>query len=252
MKIRDLFEGMVKRSDPYISGERSGPRPASKTTAPKKTNPQIASLAKRANVPLEQVQALWDEVKAGVDVKAPGAYAMISAKVQKKLGLREATEAKADKIVTVYFPISGTFPLTKPEHLDLHSLHADPDSLDQDGRDDDDEDEDVEIDLDGTYGVDVPKSKAMKLIRGFNRMIDEFSEEIPDRFEQDPWSFVDEDEYGDASLGHVYSANFGEATLTKPDGKIMKNYYTIVYALRDVGLLDAEYAEKIASTKDAE
>ena len=89
MKLDELkLEGMVKRSDPYISGDLEGPRP-NVPPATKKRNAKIENLARKAGVSSEKVEQLWADIKKTLDMSHPGAYALLTAKVQRALGLRE-------------------------------------------------------------------------------------------------------------------------------------------------------------------
>ncbi len=88
MKINELFEGMMKRSDPWISGERSDPRPA--PAAPKKPSPhdtKIKNLATKAGVSPEKVERIWGDVRRELDMNHPNAYAILMARVKRVLGV---------------------------------------------------------------------------------------------------------------------------------------------------------------------
>ena len=91
MKINELFEGMMKRSDPWISGERSDPRPSPKAApAPKKSSPhdtKIKNLAAKAGVSPEKVERIWGDVKRELDMNHPNAYAILMARVKRVLGI---------------------------------------------------------------------------------------------------------------------------------------------------------------------
>lgn len=84
MRVIELFEGMMKRSDPYISGDLEGPRPISKSP---KTNSNVERLAKQAKVDVAKVQVLWDAAKKKYDSKHPKYWAIITASVKRELGL---------------------------------------------------------------------------------------------------------------------------------------------------------------------
>ena len=92
MKTAELFEGMMKRSDPWISGERSGPRPEKvepKTAKPTAHQAQLAALAKKANKTVDEVDKLWNDELKQVDPKLQNRYGIAMARVQRKLGLRK-------------------------------------------------------------------------------------------------------------------------------------------------------------------
>ena len=87
MKLTELHEGMMKRSDPYISGARSVPtQPVA--LAKKKESPhsqKIAALAKTAKVKPEVVAQLWDEERDKVDEKHPNRWAIVMNNVKRRL-----------------------------------------------------------------------------------------------------------------------------------------------------------------------
>jgi hypothetical protein len=81
-------EGMMKRSDPWISGERSDERP--KPAAPKKPSAhdtKIKNLAAKANVSPEKVERIWSDVKRELDMNHPNSYAILMARVKRVLGI---------------------------------------------------------------------------------------------------------------------------------------------------------------------
>lgn len=92
MKLAELHEGMMKRSDPYVSGEKSGPRPTHPTVGNvKKTgtshSQRIELLAKKANVQTAQVEKAWDEERNKVDEKHPQRWAIVTTNVKRRLGI---------------------------------------------------------------------------------------------------------------------------------------------------------------------
>ena len=89
MILKDLFEGMMKRSDPYISGELEGKRPV-----PKKTvhDTKILNLAKRAGVSVDKVEQVWDNVRRELDMSLPNAYAILMARTKRVLGVTESLQ----------------------------------------------------------------------------------------------------------------------------------------------------------------
>ena len=84
---KGLKEGMMKRSDPYISGELDGPRPVPKKNS---HDTKILNLAKHAGVTPDKVEQVWADTKKSVDMSQPNAYAIVMSRVQRALGLREA------------------------------------------------------------------------------------------------------------------------------------------------------------------
>jgi len=90
MKINELFEGMMKRSDPWISGERSDERP--KPAVPKKPSAhdtKIKNLAAKAGVSVDKVERIWGDVKRELDMNHPNAYAILMARVKRVLGINQ-------------------------------------------------------------------------------------------------------------------------------------------------------------------
>lgn len=97
MKLLDLHEGMMKRSDPYVSGEVSK-KPEPKTPPKKSAHAtKIANLAKKAGKSEAEVDKLWQDVKRDVDLKIPNAFGIVMSRVQKSLGLREEKEFNDDE-----------------------------------------------------------------------------------------------------------------------------------------------------------
>lgn len=89
IKQSAVKEGMMKRSDPYISGELPGPRPVDKPLK-SKYDRKILNLATKSHKSPEEVEQLWLDTKKTIDMSMPNAYAIVMAKVQRALGLREA------------------------------------------------------------------------------------------------------------------------------------------------------------------
>lgn len=100
MKLLELVEGLMKRSDPYISGARSGPRPpvqAAKPTQPTKPvqatqaktshRSRMTELAKKAKIDPAEVDKIWSEEKDKVDSKNSQRWAIVTNNVKKRLGL---------------------------------------------------------------------------------------------------------------------------------------------------------------------
>ena len=101
MKLAELHEGMMKRSDPYISGEKSGPRPPAQPAKPaeakKPVGPKppagaptphqkkIDALAKKAKLPAAQVEKAWDEERDKVDRNHPQRWALVMNNIKKRL-----------------------------------------------------------------------------------------------------------------------------------------------------------------------
>lgn len=92
MKIIELLEGMMKRSDPYISGDRDGPRPTHPTVGAVKRpgtshSQKMEALAKKAKVQTAQAHKIWDEERDKVDEKHPNRWGIIMSNVKKRLGI---------------------------------------------------------------------------------------------------------------------------------------------------------------------
>lgn len=115
MKLHELHEGMMKRSDPYVSGEVSTkPEPAK----PKKASThatKIANLAKKAGKASAEVEKLWHDVKKDVDLKMPNAYGLVMSRVQKSLGLREEKEFTDDENGSLVYGWKSVKDLTDEE-----------------------------------------------------------------------------------------------------------------------------------------
>jgi len=91
MKFKDfgeIFEGMMKRSDPYISGDKEGPRPIPPKTVGKSAHTKkIEALAKKAKVQLTQVSKIWDEERDKIDEKHPQRWALVMSNAKRRLGI---------------------------------------------------------------------------------------------------------------------------------------------------------------------
>lgn len=77
-------EGMMKRSDPYISGEKSGPRPPDEKLASPRQTPhksKLETLQKKSGKSMEKVEAAWNKaVRETPDGPKKWANVMIRAK----------------------------------------------------------------------------------------------------------------------------------------------------------------------------
>lgn len=85
MKFAEIVEGMMKRSDPYISGDKDGVRPT-----PSKPSPfsiKISKLASQANVPVSKVEAAWETAKSQVDPRLSNRWALVTLKTKQILGI---------------------------------------------------------------------------------------------------------------------------------------------------------------------
>jgi len=93
------------------------------------------------------------------------------------------------------------------------------------------------------YKVDAPsKEVAEKIVSSLESLAaKEDVNDMVDRFEQDGWDPRDGD-------GHAEEVSVDEVSLVKPTGRgrTLVNKYTMVYFLRDLDLLDDDYAKKIA------
>lgn len=95
MKLKDILEAMMKRSDPWISGDRDGPRPTHPVMGAVKRpgsshSQKIEALAKKANVTIVKVNQVWDEERDKVDDKHPKRWALVMNNVKKRLGIDPA------------------------------------------------------------------------------------------------------------------------------------------------------------------
>lgn len=93
MKVLEILEGMMKRSDPYISGEKSG-KPIANTETTKKTSTpvkkgdsKIETFAKKAKMSPESVKQIWDDEKSRVDNNHPNKWAIVTNNVKKRIGI---------------------------------------------------------------------------------------------------------------------------------------------------------------------
>lgn len=82
-----VTEGAMKRSDPYISGERSERTIPIQRTKPSGTATRIKNLALKAKVPQAKVERIWDDVKRELDMQHPNAHAILMSKVKRILGI---------------------------------------------------------------------------------------------------------------------------------------------------------------------
>lgn len=89
MKIKDIFEGMMKRSDPYISGDKSGPKPGPVVNKTKLTPhaQKIEALAKKSNIDVAKVSKIWDEERDRIDSQHPNRWSIIMNNVKKRLNI---------------------------------------------------------------------------------------------------------------------------------------------------------------------
>lgn len=97
MKLHDIFEGMMKRSDPWISGDKSGPRPTHSTVGSVKQkgtshSQRLADFAKKGNVSPDRAAQIWDEERDKVDSKHPQRWAIVTKNVKRRLNLSESID----------------------------------------------------------------------------------------------------------------------------------------------------------------
>jgi hypothetical protein len=86
MKLNEIFEGLMKRSNPFVSGDRDGPNPTSNPWDKKSAHTRkIEALAKKANVQLSQVSKIWDEERDKVDKLSTARWAIVMNNVKKRL-----------------------------------------------------------------------------------------------------------------------------------------------------------------------
>jgi hypothetical protein len=79
--FKTFMEGQMKRSDPWISGDRDGPRP--------KDTPHEAKMKKYANLSgknLSVVKELWLKAKEQVDPRLANRWAMVEQKFKSMVG----------------------------------------------------------------------------------------------------------------------------------------------------------------------
>lgn len=95
--LKELLEGAMKRSDPYVSGEKEPvkparmPKPADKKPKGCGTTTRATNLAKKAGVSVDKVMAMYKHAKA-----MNNSYAAVWASVQRELNLREEVEDEGD------------------------------------------------------------------------------------------------------------------------------------------------------------
>jgi hypothetical protein len=93
MTLAEIYEGMMKRSDPYISGEKDGPRPVSHPAVGnvKKTgtthSQKIEALARKGKVQPSKAQQVWEEERDKIDHNHPNRWALVMTNVKKRLGI---------------------------------------------------------------------------------------------------------------------------------------------------------------------
>lgn len=86
MKLSELFEGLMKRSDPVISGERTSYAPKSQKVSSAHEK-KLEALAKEAGVSIEQARKAWAAAVAEVDPALSGRWAAVMARAKRALGL---------------------------------------------------------------------------------------------------------------------------------------------------------------------
>lgn len=92
MKFKDfgeIFEGLMKRSDPFVSGDRDGPNPTKNPWDKNKSahDQKIEALAKKANIKPDQASKIWDEERDKIDEKHPQRWALVMTNVKRRLTL---------------------------------------------------------------------------------------------------------------------------------------------------------------------
>lgn len=82
-------EGQMKRSDPYVSGEkedvgrRDAPTPAKKSPL----DAQVRIIAQKSGRSEEEVRRVRDQIKREIDLKMPSAWALVNGRLKKHFGL---------------------------------------------------------------------------------------------------------------------------------------------------------------------
>ena len=89
----DLDEGMMKRSNPFVSGELELPKARERSIAPTpvstnvRVEKMLKNLAQRANVDVSVVRKARDEIMKDVDSKHPNRWNIIMSRLNRRLGL---------------------------------------------------------------------------------------------------------------------------------------------------------------------
>lgn len=81
---REMYEGLMKRSDPYISGERNIPTVKKQVTAHTK---RLQALGDKANKPLAYVRELWRREVDKVDASHPNRFGIVMLNLKRQLGI---------------------------------------------------------------------------------------------------------------------------------------------------------------------
>lgn len=116
MKLAELVEGQMKRSDPVISGDvlnktytNDTPGAKTYTSAPKqlpKTSvlqKRLQTIATKAGVSLDTAMTAWRDAKVGVDLESPYAFAIITSKTKRAVGLKEDKEFKNNDLGSLVY-----------------------------------------------------------------------------------------------------------------------------------------------------
>ena len=89
MKLIDLFEGKMKRSDPFISGERDPKHATPSSTKHTSHEKKLMALAAKAGVSVHDARKAWDDAKDQVDPKLENRWMIVMRKAKENLGLVE-------------------------------------------------------------------------------------------------------------------------------------------------------------------
>ena len=90
MLLAELFnEGMMKRSDPYTSGDQSTPSSSAPPTKRSTFQARIEGLAAKAKVSTEVARAAWEKAQKDVDPRLGGSvrWAKVTQLLKLNLGI---------------------------------------------------------------------------------------------------------------------------------------------------------------------
>lgn len=115
-EIKTVVEGWIKRSDPYMSGDAyptksqaTNPwdsRPVADPPAVRKTGgleKRLRGIAAKAGVSYDKTLQAWNDAKKGMDLTYPGAYAIVTSKTKRALGLNEAQEIEHGDLGSIVY-----------------------------------------------------------------------------------------------------------------------------------------------------
>lgn len=85
MKLEHVLEGLMKRSDRYVSGEDE--QPVRRLVKKTPFQARLSSLAKQAGVSEDKVRDIWVRISGQVDSRNMNRWAIITSKVKQELGI---------------------------------------------------------------------------------------------------------------------------------------------------------------------